>query len=674
MSETLKLLDNKKKEYDQLIKLNNSIYDISLDFLHASYEEIDKVVNRTIQNIGEMANVDRVYILEIYKELNIFKNTFEWCNFNIEPYILTLQSIPFDTISDFLPLFNKTEYFYLNNIDEIPSEMKTYRNFFTDKKIKSILIYPMYYIDELFGFFCIETIHYRKIWEQNYLNFIKTVSNIVSAAIKRCEFEKKVNDLSLQLINANKARSEFLSNITHEIRTPMNAIIGFSKLLTNTDDINKIKEYANIVNKNAYNLNNLANDILELAKSAEYGKGNIKINFALETLFNEIYSIFEKKIKSKNIDFIYKVDENIPDNLFFDYTSMKQILFNIVGNAIKFTEKGYVSLEAILTQKEENQIDLQIIVKDSGIGIAEENIEKIFHPFYQVESDIGRKYEGLGLGIPLSKKLLNLLNGNLYYESELNVGTIAIIEFYNIEITKSNIYFNEHIQFKPSKILVIDNNKNIFNKLKNILDNQPFEMYIALNRLEATSLLYYSTFDIIYINVEMIQAELDNIFDEIISKIDKTKTHIIGIIKPKFEISTNIETKLDSIIELPIIKNNILENLKNNLLYSLHKTEQKLNQTIPSEIANFHYRFNIETLQEIKDDFNHHFKDAFTDLLNFFDEDMITLTISSFKEFVKKYNLIELDAYIENILASVDDYNIEKLHHNCNIILNSFAN
>ncbi|MEI8204664.1 MAG: PAS domain S-box protein [Bacteroidota bacterium] len=267
--------------------------------------------------------------------------------------------------------------------------------------------------------------------------------------------------------SANRMKSEFLANMSHEIRTPLNAIIGFSSILKEKTEGQKLfSEYLDNIIQSSNVLLSLINDVLDLSK-VEAGRMMIQYSpVNIKNIIKEVQSVFTLKLKEKKLKIHIQISDYIPDTLILDGKYLRQILFNLIGNAIKFTQHGSVGVvvNIIPKQEEGSKVDVEITVKDTGIGIPEIEFDAIFEPFFQIEQINRSKYGGTGLGLSITKCLVELLGGTISVESEKGKGSAFHVKLFDIEIAslhENGIKVNKSlsgIKFKNPLLLMAEDN------------------------------------------------------------------------------------------------------------------------------------------------------------------------------------------------------------------------
>jgi len=249
-----------------------------------------------------------------------------------------------------------------------------------------------------------------------------------TADLKKTLEELEIQNIEIDLarnqaISASKIKSEFLANMSHEIRTPMNGVIGFTELLGKTVLTDEQDDYVNTIRSSASNLLTIINDILDFSK-IESGKLNIeKINFSLDDVMDEIITMFAPMAYKKNIELIYHPSVNLPETIIGDPSRIRQILINLISNAVKFTQSGHVIIR-ILRETLPNKDELiRFTVTDTGMGMDDISKQRLFTAFTQADTSISRNFGGTGLGLVISRKLAELMEGEIGFESNLNKGS-----------------------------------------------------------------------------------------------------------------------------------------------------------------------------------------------------------------------------------------------------------
>lgn len=265
------------------------------------------------------------------------------------------------------------------------------------------------------------------------LNKLRTERKRLHESEKSLKIERKrlvsknraIIEAQQKAIKANKAKSEFLASMSHEIRTPITAIKGFAEILTDRLKDEELKEAADTIVRNGKHLTDLVNDILDLSKIE--ADGLILTYECCKTLspLKQTISLLADKAFKKNIELRYELHKDYPEKIFTDSLRLRQILFNLIGNAVKFTEEGSV---VVHVSRSENQGFIEIGVSDTGIGIREENLEMIFDPFTQEDGSMQRRFGGTGLGLSISHKLVTMMKGSIHVHSIFRKGTTFTVQ------------------------------------------------------------------------------------------------------------------------------------------------------------------------------------------------------------------------------------------------------
>ena len=376
---------------------------------------------------------------------------------------------------------------------------------------------------------------------------------------------------------ANKAKSEFLANMSHELRTPMNGIIGMGELLSYTILNEEQSLFLDDIRISADNLLAIINDILDLSR-IESGKMDLEIkDFEIEKMIKTVLSLLSYNAHKKGIEVIYYIDKDIPEFLIGDEKKIRQILVNLVGNSVKFTKTGHIFLEIKKKSVSNKIFELEFSVTDTGVGILEENKSKLFQPFVQGDLSYTKKYQGTGLGLTISKKLVEIMDGSIGFESKIGKGTRFYFDLKLKKSLKEMQYFKEFdIDYKKLTVLFIDDNKLNRKITDKVLSDEGVNVILAESGARGIEILKTSPkIDIILLDVNM--PIMDGF--QTAKKINETYSDKYSIL---MFTSVDIRDKLAKIKELgvtdylikPVMRKELLTMIKKatNMQYS-EKTE-----------------------------------------------------------------------------------------------------
>ena len=322
--------------------------------------------------------------------------------------------------------------------------------------------------------------------------------------------------------SANLAKSEFLANMSHEIRTPLNAVLGIDEMILRETEDKAIIDYAENIKQAGNMLLSLINDILDFSK-IESGKMEInEVEFSSKQLFNDIELIAEKRLQEKDIKLIYDIDSNLPSVLLGDDVRIRQILINILTNSIKYTNSGSIVLSVKEQSRTSNEIVVHASVKDTGIGIKEEDLKKLFNAFERVDVKKNRNVEGTGLGLSITNELLVLMNSKLCVKSEYEKGSefyfdlrLKVVDFApigTVDLKKNESEKREKTKSATftapdANVLIVDDNKVNLKVAAGLLKRTSINVETVLSGMESIELVKQNKYDIIFMDHMMPQMD-----------------------------------------------------------------------------------------------------------------------------------------------------------------------
>jgi len=358
--------------------------------------------------------------------------------------------------------------------------------------VKAVIGAPLYVDGRLWGVVCVEQCNNPRKWTENEKGFIAMTASTIAGIIMRDIYTVKLKEALNKAMEASKAKSEFLSNMSHEMRTPLNAITGMTTIGKNAKDVER-KDYAlSKIEDASTHLLGVINDVLDMSKIEANMLELSPVEFNFEKMLQKVVAVVNFRVDEKQQKLSVHIDSTIPKTLIADDQRLAQVVANLLSNAVKFTpERGAIMLEARCMEEKNNYYTIQISVIDNGIGISAEQQKRLFNSFQQAESSTTRKYGGTGLGLAISKSIVEMMGGKIWVKSETDKGsTFAFsIKVKCGETKEKNGLLSRDVNWSNIRIMVIDDDPDILTYFKDITNGFGLSCDTALSGKDALKLI-----------------------------------------------------------------------------------------------------------------------------------------------------------------------------------------
>ncbi len=447
--------------------LESVIMHIATQFINVLPEDFSSQLNESLGIIGEFLKVDRVYVFEYDFDNNITNNTYEWCATDVEPQIDYLQKVPIDMIlHDWVNSHQNGQMVVHEDVMALDKEDMVYK-ILEPQGVLSICTVPLLYQNELLGFVGFDDIRIKRHWEDHEFKLLTVLAELMVNAMVKQKKDQTLIYLREKAQQASEAKGTFLAHMSHEIRTPLNGIYNAFYLLTQTEYSEEQKKYLEIAEISLGALSSIVNNILDISK-IEAGK--MEINYKSVDLESELINIFKTiypSIQKKGLSCYFDYDFSIANEVIVDMDKLRQIVMNLMNNAVKYTEEGSISVRVTLIQKDMNN-HVMITVEDTGYGIDQDDLKHLMESFYRAKQQ--GSASGTGLGLKIVNELTTLLGGTIEISSEIKKGSSFCV---TLPITSGDTLMYDQCNLRRALLFCSNHHQHM--TLKNMFDSMCFE-------------------------------------------------------------------------------------------------------------------------------------------------------------------------------------------------------
>ena len=564
LSVIVDMTDRKRAERElaSQAKMQEMLMHTAKRYINMSLEEMDSTVEDSLGEISRFVKAHRAYVFDYHWDRQTCSNTYEWCDAGIVSQKEILQELPLEGIPWWTETHRRGKALYIPDVSALPEEDEV-REILEPQGVQSLMTVPMMHSGECVGFVGFDSVLHRHAYSAREKSLLEVFAEIMVNVKIRKALENRLIEEKENAQAASRAKSEFLANMSHEIRTPLNGVIGFTDLLRHTPLSSVQEEYLRNAHASGHALLEIIDDILDFSK-IEAGKLDLEIvKTDLLDLAEESVSIVRYGADQKGLKVFLDLDPAMPRYAFVDPVRLRQVLANLLSNAVKFTEKGKVTLAIRFAPQNVGRGKISFSVRDTGIGIDQEEQAKLFRAFSQGDSSTTRKFGGTGLGLVISEKLVRKMGGSIELYSLPGRGSTF---FFSIDVfceneMDSSKKVEEKVSFDKSASVTIliaeDHSMNMLLLKKYLRSFVPLASLLeAKNGVEAVREAFDKEPTLLFMDVQM--PEMDgNEATRIIRNREKgTKKHlpIIGLTAGALdtERETSLQAGMDDFLTKPL--------------------------------------------------------------------------------------------------------------------------
>jgi len=495
-----------KEQYSQLQAL---MIKILSTYINIDPARVEEVIHHSLQEMAEFVNADRAYIFEYDFNKNVCNNTYEWCREGISAEIDNLQDVPLDFMPNWIAIHRRGEAYYMPDINLLPNNGPfSVRGLLEPQGVKSLITLPMKLNDELVGFVGFDSVYDFHTYSEKERDLLAVFSQMLINITERKRQSEALVKAKNEAEHALKTKEIFLATMSHEIRTPLNVITGMVREMLKQELLPPQHALMSNAKSAAVHLLSVLNNILDLSK-IESGDFELdRVIFDIKALVADAQAIMSLKAEEKNLELNVLVDPEMHTVFEGDEGRLRQVLINLIDNAIKFTEAGSVNVKIWSENSDDNRKRVHVKVADTGIGMSKEFLGTIFAKFTQEQNASSRRYQGVGLGLNIVKNLVQQMEGAIDVVSTKDQGSEFHLHVLLDTASPGDLPVKKNLKeeladFTGSRVLVVEDNE--LNRYVACLSLKALNCNVleAENGKVAIELLKQEPFDLIIMDVQM---------------------------------------------------------------------------------------------------------------------------------------------------------------------------
>lgn len=507
-------------------QVESLLINLSMKIIRNEAQDLNELHTDALQQVGRFVGVDRAYRFDYDFISGTCSNTHEWCADGIEPEIENLQNVPIEAIPFWITSHRSGLPFYVTSVRDLAAG-HALRQILEPQGIQSLVTIPLMEEGQCTGFIGFDSVRQARHWNDVDVSLLKLLAELMVNADIKARHEITIRQatdalvysrdsaqrLAIEANAASEAKSRFVARVSHEIRTPLHAILGLADLVLALSPSREICNYVSSIRESGVTLLELINDVLDFAKAESEDIDLIHESFSLHDLISKLKHMFMPLADQKKIALDFNVSGDMPDNYSGDELRIRQILNNIISNAIKFTVKGSVTIDVSgrIAEADEQGNEcwaLLFSVKDSGIGIRDEDLGKLFEPFFQSDDSSRRSFSGTGLGLTIAQMLAQRMGGEIHVKSGTGAGSCFSFEVLmppgaGARTVKERALFHQNTSLHGKRLLMAEDNRVNQQLVTVYLKDQGLDLIIVNNGQEAIDAFAHTNFDLVLMDCQM---------------------------------------------------------------------------------------------------------------------------------------------------------------------------